>query len=775
MLPILKFLLFIFINFSFGYLALSQITKIRSILLLVPLSASFGISAYLFIFHCLSFIIGPNSATLATIFILLLLCIIILFIKKKDILKPELEANINQTITLYATSIIIFILSFLAIYRFGIFDKDFHIPMTLSIFNNNEYPPLDYFRPSYVLLYHYGSNLLAGAIHNFCKFEISTSFEIISAALGSITFLSFFVLAWIITKNFKLSFLAAFCTYFGGGLLWLDAIIRYLSKHLPQHASDWTFLQTFFNLGIHGGILNAPSVLSFVSTYSIGFPLLILSIVLVWRLINESEFKIKILYIVFLNISLFSLFISANWLYATFWAGVILFLVILFLYKQANQIVYIISTFAISIILSKTIGNALFFQDVTHSLGRGSIYNIAIKEKLFSVTSWGRLNTDVAQFQSVPLFSWDFIAEFGLSLFLIPIIIIYLKKHKDIFSYLLLFFAITTMPIPLLFDFKISPVDLNRLFSFGNSMLILLITCSIGILFKELISKKIFIATYMLLFCLSPISELFSSIVFTPNITFEKSFSKAVTEDLKKVKSLNDFAKYYKVFSNSAKTIKNKINITYRDEIDYLKKNSKPGDVAISSISKIPLYAGVYTLVPPREYSYKDVLYSYIDNIYPTIITTLDPFLLNELNIKWILIDKEYKKNLSIETKNKLNNQEIFNLAYISKENQDLTDKKQIEIYHVNEIKDLQVDYIRKTAWLLLDENGQPIIELASSNENKIRLFPSSKNALLYLKDLYSTNPDFKKELITAQVIPINSLEEQISKNKLNIALDKRF
>lgn len=775
MLSILKFILFLLCTTGFGFVSLNQLTKIKSLVLLIPLSISLGISFYIFLCHSLSFLIGPRGASVLTLFILLIASIIILTIKHKRLTEVNLEISKPQLIAISLTSIIICMLTFLAISRFGQFDKEFHVPFAHTLYHNNVYPPHDPYRPEYILLYHFGGDLLAGAINTICNFDMYRSFELISVISSGTSFLSILAITWVLTRNFKLSLISGLCTYFGGGLLWLDSILRYFSNNLPDFTKNWSLLQTFLNIGIHGGILNAPSISIFVTTFSLGFPILILSLILVWKMIEENNLATNLFYMLFLLISLFTLFLSAEWLYITFWSGVIPFLVILFLKKQKKHLFLIIAIFAVSIVLSKTIGNTLFLQDELQTIGRRQIFDIEIKEKLFWILSWGRLTHILNNYQSVFAFSWDFLVEFGFSLFLLPIALIYLIKSKNMFAILLFLCAALTMLVPLIFNFKINPVDLNRFFSFGNSILIILITCGIGTLYKFIFQNKLLLALYIIAFCTSPLGELISSTIFTPYVTVSKTFVQAMENELKTVKSISDFQSFLNKVNSTALKNRSGLRDFYKDEITFLKSHSKPREVAISNLFDLTAYAGIYTLIPSKRLLYKDLMYSTYDSIYPTVFSTLDPYLLNELNIKWILLDKAYKNDLATEAKNKLANKEIFTLVYVSNKDNESTDKKQIEIYHVNEIKDLQVDYVRKTAWLLLDENGQPIIELISPQESKIHLFSSSRNALLYLKDLYGTNPNFKKKLITAQAIPINSLEEQITRNKLNIALDKRF
>lgn len=756
MLAFIKFIFFVFSVGAFGFTLLSQVLKIKSTILLVPLSISFGIATFLFTCHVISFFIGPQASSILSLCILLVIAIVILLIKRKEIFKLELELKKSQFVFLYIYATLITILTFIALSKYGTFDREAHIPMAMTIIHNNVYPPRDPFRPDYVLLYHYGGDLLAACIHHLTKLDISSSFEAISTIFSFTTYLSFFALAWLLTRNFKLSFIAGFCAYLGGGLLWLDAIIRYLTKNFPDSTSNWTFLQTFLNLGLHGGINNASSVLMLTSTFSFGIPVLILCLILLWKMTFVTNVKSIIFYILCLNVSLFSLSLTTDWLFVTFWAGVIPLLLFLFLKKERKIIKPILIILLISILLNKSLGNALFLQDTIQNLGRTNIYDIGIKENLFTVVGWGRLSSLAMNYQTISCFSWEFVSEIGLALFLLPIAFFYVLKTKQVLGYLLLFSALMTVPVPTVIDFKLSPVDLVRFFNFGISMLILLIICGIALLYKPFLQKNILIFTFMSMFCLSPISELISGVIFSPSVFIDKNLVEAICSDLKKKRSFNDIKDYFLEIDEISKQRKNQKSATYKSEIDFLKAHIKPKDVAISSLVEVPSYSGVYSIIPPRQFIYWDQLYSSYNLLYDTILTTFDPYLLNELNIKWLLVSNVAKSKLPLDIQETLNKESLFKLVYISppKKNEE---EKQFEIYHIDEVSlsNLIRQQKRKAAWTLANKKGQ-LLTLDPQEPNKIILFGSSREALSYLKKIKDMNLSLKKELIIAQPIDLS-------------------
>ena len=295
----------------------------------------------------------------------------------------------------------------------------------------------------------------------------------------------------------------------------------------------------------------------------------------------------------------------------------------------------------------------------------------------------------------------------------------------------------------------------------------MLITCGIGFLFKSFMENKILILIYLTCFCLSPLAGLFSAVVFTPHIYSDKMFVQEVFKNFQRIKSFKDLNAYFNQLYFSSNKAKHAPANNFQDEIDFLKTHSNPQDVAISSSVDIPVYAGVYAIIPSGKWLYKDLLYSTFDSTFLTTLTTLDPFILDELNIRWILISNDSKNNLPLETQKLLLNTNLFKLVYISLD-------KAYQIYHVENTRQLLNQLKRKTAWLLTNSKGQPA-EIAQLNSSTITLFPHSKDALAYLRAIQDLKPEIKKVLITSQAFTIDSLERQIKDSMLNIILDKKF
>lgn len=763
---------FILICISFGFVSLSLTVRIRSLLLLIPLSISLGFASYIFITHIMSFLIGPQLASLLSLFILPMITATIVILKKKDLEKIEKEITKQQIFVLCLIASIISFLTYLSINRFGILDKEFHIPLGLSIYHNNIYPPIDYFRPEHKLLYHYGGDLLAGAINHLFNIEIFKSYEIISIIFSSTTFFSFLALAWIMTRNYAISLIAGFCAYFGGGFLWLDALIRHITKQLPDGASNWSFLQTFLNLGIHGSIINPPSLVAFVSTFCLGYSILTLSLILFWNMLEKNNLKSSLVSIVFLSISLLSLFLIAEWLYFTFWAGVLIFVLIRLVNKQGENLPSTLALFLTSVVLISPVINTIINQEGLQHLGRENLLHFELKTKPFWITSWGRITDNLNIFNQVSIFSWDFLSEFGLSLLLLPVALVYLIKSKNKFTYLLFICAVATMPIPLFIEFKTSPADFNRLFAFGNIVLTLLITCGIVTITKTSFQKNILIFSYIFLLCASPITGLITSAAFTPYIYLNNHYIKQVTSTLKGINSPKNISTYFSNLNQYLNNLKTWIPANYKNEIEFLKSNTKSNDIAISSVPIIPLFAGVYSVVPSNLEIYKNNLP--FDICYSTLLTTLDPFLLNELKIKWIILEKKFKSNLKKEVQETLNNSSLFQLIFATPDKSTNQNNEKFEIYYVKDISKSLSGYKRKTAWLLVNKQDQPI-DLIKLNSNKISLFPTSKSSLQYLHNLHKLNPGIRNELITARAITIESLQTQLRSSNLNIKLDMQI
>ena len=756
-----------------GFVILNKINKINSLICLIPFSVSFGISLYIFVCHVLSFLVGPQKSSVATLFILLLLSVFILvFPSRNKTTLPPFEISKKQFAIITAFSLIIMICTFLSLYRYGLFDEAWHIPLAVSIYHNDIYPPRDFLRPDYVLLYHFGGDLLAGAINHFCKIDIFDSFALQSSIFSGITFLSYFALAWLLTKKYGLSLITSFCCYFGGGFTWLSAILNYIN-----HPSDG-FWNIFLKKGIRSIFLDPPSLSSFSSTSSIGYPVLILCLFLFWNLTNETlnmnRFKINFNNILTLLIALFSLTLFAGWLSITFIASVFVYWIINLFIKKKQYLtssVNILTLFGLFFLANKLLGNQMY--SATEYLGRAKIFNIAPKEHPLTITIWSGLSYGEELTTIISCLSTQFIFAFGLSLFLLPLVFIYLIKYRNKMALLLFLCAAVTMPLPLILEFKLNPVDFNRLFGFGNTMLILLITCGLGLMFCMFIKNKIITITYLLCLCLSPFSGFILGTVFSPQIYLHKNFTALVLNKLTNIHSINNLVHEYIEINKDAVNAKNAFRNKYKNELAFFNDHGKPKDVAISSIPRIPIFSGIYTLIPSMIYGLKGQIYSGFDNIYPTIISTLDPHLMKELNVKWVAYDEISKSKLLKETLTLLNNKKIFQLVYKNYIFPEPNTKVLYEIYHVKELSRYLKDIPKNTGWILVNREGFPV-EITDKLNRNISLFSSEKNTLQYLKQLQAKNPRISNELITAQPILIKTTQEQLLQNGLTILLEEK-
>jgi len=772
MIGIMKFLGFVCVLFSFGFTSSLALLNLNYTVLLILLSFSIGIAFYIFLCHILSFFLGPSVAVIYSFFILLIISIVLATLNLKKCLTTLKEANLRAVSLLFGSALLISVTSFLAISKMGIFDVEFHVPLTLTMFHNNVYPPRDFFRPEFVLLYHYGGDIFAGAIHKICNLRIDTAFELASSFSASLMYFGFFSLAYLLTNHFKASMISGLCTYFGGGLLWVDAVTRFLLNKLPPGGEGWSFLQAFLNIGLHGGIFNAPSVSSFTSTYSLGLPLLVTSSVLFFLNLKESNdhLTVRARQGSVTTICLFSLFLCAEWLFVTFLVGSIAFVLFYFLRtNNRSSFINLAVIVVLSIALNATLGNPFFLQEDIQHTGRANIFNLGMKENLFLIPSWGRLTSGSMVLDAVNFFSWKAMAEFGMSYVLFPLCLLYLLKSKNNFAILLFLMGFLTFPIPLFLEYRLNPVEFNRLFSFGNSIFILLITCSIFYLNVPL--RRWFIIAYVTLLTLTPVSNLVLSAVISPYVSFNKSFNQALLDGLKEVNSPIDFVNQLKSLYKVQKELKRQVMPIERKDIVFLKGKSRPLEVAISNHPSLPLYAGIYTLIPAGKYVYKDLLYTSFDSIHRTVLKSLDKEVLRELNIKWVLIvsSETYQPDETFYSSVGQISDKVFEEEIKLPQNQ----KGKVEIFHIREFDKFPSAKERRTAWVLSDKNGGAA-EMSLLGEKKITLFSTSKDARNHLQK------EFKKELlnketVTSQLIIIDELNNMIKKGGLSVNIEKRF
>jgi hypothetical protein len=193
--------------------------------------------------------------------------------------------------------------------------------------------------------------------------------------------------------------------------------------------------------------------------------------------------------------------------------------------------------------------------------------------------------------------------------------------------------------------------------------------------------------------------------------------------------------------------------------------------VAISNHPSVPLYAGIYTLIPARKYVYKDLLYSSFDSIYHTVFNRPDKEILKELNIKWVLFFTSEKHRPSATFYSSINglSDKVFEREMKFPKNQN----GKMEIFHIREFEIMPNDKERRTAWVLSDKNGGAA-EMSLLGEKNITLFSTSKDARSYLQKEFKKEV-LNKETVTSQLVVIDELNSIIKKNSPGVIIDKRF
>lgn len=189
---IIKFLGFVFVLFSFGFTLSLAWLNLNSAVLLILLSFSIRIAFYIFLCHVLSFVLGPSVAVIYGFFILSIVSLVLASLNLRRCLATLKEADPRACLLLFGSALLISVISFFAVNKTGIFDVEFHVPLTLTLLHNDVYPPRDFFRPEFVLLYHYGGDIFAGAIHRVCNLGIDTAFELASSFSASLMLFGFF-------------------------------------------------------------------------------------------------------------------------------------------------------------------------------------------------------------------------------------------------------------------------------------------------------------------------------------------------------------------------------------------------------------------------------------------------------------------------------------------------------------------------------------------------------------------------------------------------------
>ncbi|HPH52026.1 MAG TPA: DUF2298 domain-containing protein [Candidatus Portnoybacteria bacterium] len=438
----MKLIIFWAILFFFGYQLAERILKQLSKETLIALSGLIGIGFYIFLINVLGYIIPINVAFYLVLLIFLLygMCC---FLRHRSN-KREWGINKKWRKIILILAILSIVVTFIVDNRYPLGGDQVLltcIPTAATIAEGN-FPPQAIWMPQYPLRYHYGAHLFTAAIYKVTGLPLYMSYDIQIAVLVCVLFLLGFILAKKIVNNNKKALISSILMLGVGNLVFLkgiNGIVVLYNKYILGHEIFAPFkfvfemIESLFSRPVEMWMVNFP-------TNALSFVLLIGIIYLYFDSIQNNNKKVLLITIPLLSVlALFSeiFFIVVCFLLIIY---PIVFGIISKNWPCAKKfLVVALLILLISVPIALVQGGVL-----THYLGRDGhnlklhqtygYTNIELINKGFeiNVRPW-ILMTRIGQDNRLPIYSLEFLLQWGLLLILIFCSVVYFWKKKNNF------------------------------------------------------------------------------------------------------------------------------------------------------------------------------------------------------------------------------------------------------------------------------------------------------------------------------------------------------
>ena len=564
------------------------------------------------------------------------------------------------------------------------------------------------------------------------------------------TFLSAFALSKFIIERFPnlknnsndffTTFSGAIFFYFTGNFLLTDSIFRYLFKLYPVQ-EGWSFLKTVLNLGFHGGVFNdiASGGILFPS-FIFGIQFFLVFLVFLYKFINSDKFNyFKFILLFVLGIALIH---TAESILFTLLCSLFLMPIVTVLISRKENPKKVVLRCLMSAGLILLI---IFLNSISYNFLKSNYYylptflELTLNPNFPMIEIFGRFG-DVNNHMNISVFSWDYISELGIQFLLSIIILWWVVKNNSKFSSLAIsIFLIGTISSMLLY-IKSSPPDSLRLLHPGIELLNMLFC-----LFALSNLKNIFKPIFFFFFTFQPLLKFLLAGIFTLSIFVNSQYPEVLNSVIRESVAKNNVV----LFTEQLKNLKNMVRNSYacsdvhKNLSNYLLKNYTGIECGISinpkpfDLAGIPCYISRTASLPKRLSFF-------------TLLKTLDPFILKELNIKWIYIDSQSQQYIDEKIIN-----EMIKFGYlklIKTEHDELSDQYS-SLYEFVNLDDYISKYERRVYWTYVKYMNDTLIVIPEGNEiQSVYLFKTEKEANNFLKEIIKKNKnlDLYKPFVNA-------------------------
>lgn len=612
--------IFFLIISSFGYIFARRVLNENKLIYIIPISICFGSSFFVILLHLFSCLFGVPKATyicLITIIVLTLLTLIKW--KHQKSLELGLPKNLFFILSLFSSLFGLLYLVWLK--NFDTYDPGLYQLIGLMT-KLDTYPPKNQFGPEIYLVYHNGVALFASALKIFSRIETLETLPFIQTFFIFTFPVALSALAFSITGSFIQAILASIIGSFCANLKSLELFTLILPTNLHKFISKLDY--NLFWMADSSFV--SPTQKALLSpNLSVALPL---STFLFFLCTKEKLINNKYLIAI--------LFVSSYlyFCYESFWlptvAGIFLYNIALMIKGKWIKEQIIRSLFVILILAISPILVGGVFQNKNENITK--LVTLDIKHYTFSFSKIldptnPTLNKDDEiicnangnTFYKIPILSRHFFIEFGLPLTLLPLIFWwFLIKKKNLMILSFLFGGLVAFIIPFLITYTILEIETHRFLIYSRFVFSILFGAFIGGLLEISFSSFFINLFYRLMLSILIISLVIPGIYWLLPIkhSFEYRATVLPTADKK--------------------------------AINWLSKNTKSGDIGIGPLD-IPFKCFELISIGGVYGSGVHIQNIAQEETRTTALTTLNPCLLSELNIKWLYLNKNldnYKHSL---------------------------------------------------------------------------------------------------------------------------------
>ena len=703
-----KFIALILVWYFSGafYLSIAQFKQkayLKRALVNTTLNIITGLSVFLLLTHLCSYITHSYNLSLRIFFPITILIAIYSLFKEKDKLVIAIKKFTIPDLIWFAISLYFSTVYFrIDAFKTGSWDRAHHA-MIETILSNNIYPPAAIASKEHIVdYYHYGIDLVAASISKFCSLRAWDALSLQLGLTGFFCLLTLYCLINFFIRSQVLSILLSLFVFayssFNHIHFFIDNIQNY-SKFRPQE------LFTAFFIFSQPALKNFSQRLHFYGQsmgFLLTFILLYVQFHFIW--ISKETVKKNGIYVL-LTLSSFILYFNYPSMWYPVVAGYICYLSLDFLDSlRKTPIVTAIKISVASVIsvIAIFLGKFLTFtKSLSHYEGINlfpfspkTYFNLPepwLKPYMKYFMSPGEFTADKFEIEAfnfsrdlkVDIFSqitfreFGFIAIIAFGLFLFT----WIRDKKFNPSFVLFFSGIISCLVPYLFEYILRPHEELRFFVFGKTILLLFIVISAFQKARSIkslfLSWRIFIPILMILMCLANLITLSMQIpMISKNLL---------------------------------------VNGPQREFVRLMKTVLKSGDVCIDDDKPFANAAPLGSLAGCYGVGYRLLRENTIRK--KTAFNTMDPNLLKDLDVNYVIITQP--KKLSLKAQKHLMDQRMFTRLF---ENSKLP----WLIFRFN--KDLDYDIPHDYMWTIGIESPNGF-RLVKNNQGKI-IYSADKEPL---------------------------------------------